>query len=92
MGESKKRFTVWITKYALTQGIFKAEVEDCFDTAPDMVHHVGTPMTYYYGNNWHRTREDAVERVRVMIKSAREALDKKRAKLDALEKTIGARR
>ena len=85
---SNSRFHAWITKDALTTGIAEVEVEDCFDTAPTMVHVVGQSNVYYHGKDWHRTRESAVRQTLAMIVSARRSLDKKRAKLDALERSL----
>lgn len=34
------RFAAFITKYALTRGILKMEVEDCFDVSGQMVRSV----------------------------------------------------
>ncbi len=76
---SAKRFKVWLTKYALTQGVFLKDVEDCGD---DMVADRGKYTACYHGEgrDWHRTRESALRRVEEMraaaIKAAKRKLDK----------------
>lgn len=60
---------VWITKYALTTGIYEAEVEEThcasmvsLRTAP------GSFSQYFHGEgkDWHRTKESAVARAESM--------------------------
>jgi len=59
--ESRTRFTAYISKYALTQGVFEKEVEDCFHISPHMVVAVGDRhSSAYYKGDWHRTREEAI--------------------------------
>jgi hypothetical protein len=58
---------VWITKYALTSGVFTREVEEPNDGSPAMIHDDSSGyMACYYGHDWHRTRRDAIERVSKM--------------------------
>lgn len=70
----------WITKYALTQGVFVQNVEHEGD---GMVSDKSSRFAAYYhgeGHDWHRTRESAVRRVEEMrtaaIKAAQRKLDK----------------
>jgi hypothetical protein len=88
--ESKVLKKVWITKYALTQGVFTAEnVELCLDTVPD-----GSMISFktqndpsgfgyvqmYHKPDWHESREAAKARAEAMrmakIKTLRKQLDK----------------
>lgn len=81
------RFRSWITKYALTKGIIEANVEDCFDVAPDMVDDIDRaagPTTYYHGNDWHRTQAAALDRAREMREAKIRSLHKQIAKLNAM--------
>lgn len=54
---------VWITKYALTQGIIETEAErsknheDMIDTGK---------FGYYHGSDWHTTEEDAIKKAEEM--------------------------
>lgn len=60
---SRTRFTAYISKYALTQGIFEKQVEDCFNISPDMVVTIGDAYpSHYHNGDWHRTREEAVKK------------------------------
>lgn len=78
-------FSAWITKYALSQGVFVERVEQC--ETDDMVRKVGAAFqTFYHRPDWHRTEAEAVARVRVMVAAKRKALAKQAARLDALEK------
>jgi hypothetical protein len=79
---------VWITKYALTKGIYTLEAEDSGD---GMVKY-GKPVDwsqYYHGNEWHRTNDAAVQHVATMISAKRKAIAKQMAKLDGLERSLG---
>lgn len=73
---------VWITKYALTKGIFECEVEPCFNINPNMVAGRGL-HEYFHGNDWHRTREAAVIRANEMRAVKIKSLQKSLAKLQA---------
>lgn len=73
---------VYITKYALTNGIIEAEAELCNDRGMIVVGRT----TYYHGEGkeWHRTREPAVERAQLMRDAKLEFLGKKIAKLEKM--------
>lgn len=80
-----ERFTAYITKYALTSGIKQVEVEDCFDSAPDMIREVAERFpAYYHGDDWHRTREEAVQRAEEMRKAKIASVKKQLARLEKL--------
>jgi hypothetical protein len=81
-GEMTERtqFDAWITKYAMTSGILKKRVEDCFDVADTMVEVIGGRHEYYHGHDWHRTENEAIERANEM----------KRKKIASLEKQLKA--
>ena len=59
------RFAAWITKYALTKGIFSATVEDC-SVSEMVVDTEAEYATYYHKNEWHRSKEKAVRRAEEM--------------------------
>lgn len=75
---------VWISKYALTQGVYEVEVETCFNIAPEMVVVKGEVWKYgaqafhRKGGDWHETRDSAL----------REASRMKAAKIASLRKQI----
>lgn len=58
---------VYITKYALTQGIFEAEAEEC-PGFKGMIEISGEYPEYYHGEgkDWHRTKAGAVKRAEEM--------------------------
>lgn len=69
---------VWISKYALTIGLYEVEVE-LSNTSPGMVCEKNN-MVFYHGEGkeWHRTKEDAVKRAEEM----------KIRKIDSLKRQI----
>lgn len=77
-----EKFTAWITRYALTKGIQKVQAESCFDISENMiVVREGYAPQYYHGNEWHRTRDDAVLRAEEMRKAKLKSIDKNRDRL-----------
>ena len=76
---------VWITKYALTQGIFERDVEQSKEN-PSMVTYQQDKSSYseYYhgeGRDWHLTQTDAVKRANEMREKAIASAEKKIATL-----------
>jgi hypothetical protein len=82
---SGKTITVFVTKYALTQGILRKRVEDCHD---GMVSTVGDRYVAYFhgeGREWHRTFDSASERAERMRTEKLASVAKQIAKLKALK-------
>lgn len=75
---------VWISKYALTQGIYERDVEQSQET-PTMVTCKGKSFfTEYYhgeGKDWHLTQAGAVKKANEMREKAIASTEKKIAKL-----------
>jgi hypothetical protein len=75
---------VWISKYALTQGIYEAEVEQS-TTSPSMVSQKqeNTYDTCYHGEGreWHRTPEEARAKANKMVNDKIKSLEKQLVKL-----------
>lgn len=74
---------VYITKYALTQGIFEVEVDAC-DGNPGLVADRARFVSHYRKPDWHLTREEAVSRARVMQASKLGALRRQIRHIEAL--------
>ena len=74
---------VFITKYALTKGIYEADVRKC-EGCPDMVVEQSGWGNYWQKGQWHLTREEAVDRARVMQASKLRALRQQIRKIEAL--------
>ena len=52
---------VWITKYALTRGIYEIEAKVCKSVNSQMIQEVGGQYSMYYHNDeWHETKKEAV--------------------------------
>lgn len=81
----KSKFRAWITKYALTQGVYEEEVRAVLD-CPDMVTDDKTWPSYFHGEgrNWCRTREAALEVAEAMRKKRIAALKKQITKLEKM--------
>lgn len=73
---------VFITKYALTTGIFAADVEDCGN---GMVREAVRFGSFFHGKEWHLTREAAIKHAEVMRLKKVHSLNKQIAKLEALK-------
>ena len=76
---------VYITKYALTRGIYQTEVETSFDIAKGMVS--STTKGYlnsFYKPDWHETWEGAVERANFIKEKKILSLEKQLKKFKAL--------
>ncbi len=85
-----ERFKVFITKYALTQGIEEVLVESTH--TPTMVSRVsgqGNFSEYYHGEgrDWHRTRPRAIARANEMLQRKIASLKKQIAKFEKLKFT-----
>jgi predicted ATP-grasp superfamily ATP-dependent carboligase len=71
---------VWITKYALSEGIEEHDVTDCGEGM------MLTANRYFHGEgrDWHRTRESAVTKAEKMRKSKIASLRKQIERLEKL--------
>ncbi len=84
---SKEHFTAWVTKYALTTGVFKITAE-LASTSHDMVQQIEPETryaTYYHGNDWHRTHDEAIVRAEQMRTAKLKSIDKQRARIVAMK-------
>jgi hypothetical protein len=81
---------IFVTKYALSEGILEAEAEDLNPAYKDMVIVKGVPgKTYdqYFhgeGKNWHRDIQSARARAAKMVVSKIISLKKQISKLEAI--------
>lgn len=82
---------VWISKYALTQGIFEAEVtSNCLDVDPtgNMIATCeGSYMAHYHGEGreWHKDKQSAIAKAEEMRKKKIASLKKQIEKLEKME-------
>lgn len=77
---------VWITKYALTQGIYEVEGEVSVENNIFCVPRTEkTFATYYHKPHWHETKEEAVAQAEKMRVAKLKALEKQVAKIKALQ-------
>lgn len=81
------KIIVWITKYALTEGIQKRWVET-YDDDDSMVKEVaGQPGhgQYYHVNTWHLSESDAIKRANKMRDEKIKSMEKKIAALKTIK-------
>lgn len=75
---------VWITKYALTKGVFEVEGEvkdNCFIGGNVIA---GWYYASYLGKQWHRTKADALDEAERMRDAKVKSLRKQITKLEAM--------
>ena len=75
---------VWITKYALTKGIFKLQVIDVGD---GMVRSADNVLEMYHkeGRDWHRAKESAIAKAEKMRQKKITSLEKQIDKIKKLD-------
>ena len=79
----RTRFTAYITKYALTQGIQEVEVEDCFNTSPMMVRDPAQRFwCTFHKPDWHLNPTEAEARAESMRQAKIASLKRQIVKLD----------
>lgn len=79
---------VWITRYALSEGISEKEVV-LSEGSPNMV--LERPsFAHYHKPDWHETKESAIERAEQMRIKKIASLKKQIAKLEKLDFERGA--
>ena len=82
-----KQIRVWITKYALTRGIYQRHVEVCDpETSPDgMIVSATTGYpAYFRKQDWRHTREEAAARAHEMRVKKIAALKRQIKKLESM--------
>lgn len=84
MGQEENVKTVWISKYALTSGIYELKV-DHFSSDGTAVYGKGQFECFHgEGKNWHITEEDAKKRAEEMRLEKIQSLKKQIEKLEKL--------
>ena len=77
-----EQITAYITKYALTTGIYSAHGEVCHEISSTMFsERKNYGFLNYHGNEWHRTKEDAIMRAEEMRNRKIKSLEKQIEKL-----------
>jgi hypothetical protein len=78
-------FNAWVTKYALTTGMFETRVRL---VSPTMVQDMAI-SAYYHKPDWHRDYDKACEDVLRRLKAKRKSIEGQLKRLDNLEAMIG---
>ena len=87
MADTPERFSAYVTKYALTQGIEKIEVEVCGKDYPEMVKSIAGMGGHYHNADWHRTWAAAKAQAEKMRENKIASLEKSLEKMRALKFT-----
>lgn len=79
--------TGWVTKYALTSGIQKMDLEVCHSVSSNMAKSSGRHLSHFHGEgrHWHRTLESAVKRAEEMRWAKIASLKKSIARLEKMK-------
>lgn len=84
MKESK--ITVWVTKYALTTGIFEAEASICSnDDQMIIVYGEDGRHDYFHRPFWHETKNGAIEHANLLKDRKIKNLKKQIVKFESLK-------
>ncbi len=78
----KETFKVWISKFALTKGVYEIEVESTSIDA--IVKTTDRYPSYFLERQYHLTREEAVEQARKMQDAKLKSLEKQMNKISKL--------
>lgn len=76
---------VWITKYAISKGIYEADADVEMDKGMCTVRLEGFWPQYFHGNDWHTDKQAAVARAEEMRIKKLQSLNKQMKKLSALK-------
>lgn len=78
---------IYVTKYALTTGVYSAEADVKGDMAVQRANGSGFTQ-YFHGNDWQLSENDALARAEEMRIAKLKSLDKQMKKISALKFTI----
>jgi len=73
---------VWITKYALTTGIYEVECEMCLGTSINMIK---TDYSFFHAGEWRESKEIAIAKAYEMKIKKLQSLDNQMKKISSLE-------
>jgi hypothetical protein len=82
--KTPKTRTIYLTKYALTVGIVKFEVEELEGELCLVIGKPGDPPTYYLSSEWEPTKKEAVVKAILMRDKKIDSLKKKIAELEVM--------
>jgi hypothetical protein len=81
--DESKTFDAWITRYALTRGVFKVKAKQ-YDPTTIVIEHGQNKGALVFRDDWHRTADAAEIRADRMRKTKIGSLRKQIEKLDAM--------
>ena len=86
---SSEPINAWITKYALTKGIYQEHCVTCPDIDDKMISSNVIPCVCYFKPHWHLTEREAVKRANIMVAKAITACERQLAILREMRFTVG---
>lgn len=75
---------VWISKYALTTGLFEMEVHHMSEDGDSVYGNDMLQAFHKEGKDWHKTKEEAILRAEELRKKKIESLQKQLKKLEKM--------
>lgn len=84
---AEKKVKIWVTKYALTKGIFetKAEVDPVEYPGMATIRHGNSWPEHYHGRDWHLDRLSALQQAERMRQAKIRSLRVQLAKYEAMK-------
>ena len=76
---------VWVSKYALSEGLFEVDGEVTREGGISYTPPNGGLRQYYYGSDWHATKESAIARAEEMRIRKLKSLNKQIENVTALK-------
>ena len=76
---------VWISKYALTQGIIETEAKKTSSDSISITKECKTPTNWFYKGDWHETKEAAIAKAEEMRQKKIASLKKQIEKLEGMK-------
>jgi hypothetical protein len=63
---ARKKFKIWITKYAFTRGLVTEEAEETEYSGMVLVRRSDNSRDYFHKPYWHHTKKEALAHVKVL--------------------------
>lgn len=76
---------VYVTRYALTKGIYQVEAKLVREGMVEVKSVSGTMTYYLHGKDWHETKESAIARAEEMRKTKIGSLKKQVARFEKMD-------
>lgn len=82
--DDEKTVTAWISKYALSSGVFSTKVR-ISEKFPNMASSAENSLQTFHGSDWHRTKEAALKKAEDMRVKKIDSIKKQLARLQKMD-------